>query len=415
MNLMMIYLTYINCCIVLFSLISVNFIPNKKYYEKNHFIDILKIKFINFVDTNYNISIISDVNTISNYTFILSEVEHKINSCKIINIIISVFSSILLSLAFWSFFKDFIKLSRKTNIFYNSCLSLLSLFIFILALVILIKINKITKVYDYENIGLTLEIKSRIIIIIIMMSFNIVIIFLNFFMLQKKDKIMTIINEAFEIEEENERLKEKSKTFKANEKIKEENKILKENERLKEENEELKESKRLKEENKKLKENNENLKAENKKLKENKRLIEENEKLKEESKKLKEEKEKLKDENEKLKEENKELKEEYIKFKELTINNKSKEEIKNKELKQENNRKEIAIIFISGEQNMNYPMICQNNEKFAIYEQKLYDNFPQYKESENYFICNGKKINRNYTIEENKIKYGDIIQINIVE
>ena len=102
------------------------------------------------------------------------------------------------------------------------------------------------------------------------------------------------------------------------------------------------------------------------------------------------------------------------KFKEL-VNNKSKEEIKNKELEQKNNGKEIAIIFISLDQKMNYPIICQNNEKFAIYEQKLYDIYPQYKESENFFICNGKKINRNYTIEENKIKYGDIIQINIIE
>ena len=114
--------------------------------------------------------------------------------------------------------------------------------------------------YDYENIGLTFEIKSRIIMIIIMMGFNIINIFLNFFMQQKKDKIMTIINEAFEIEEENEKSKEKNKTIKVNEKIKEENKYLK-NERLKEEKEKLKESERLIKENEKLKEENKKLKS----------------------------------------------------------------------------------------------------------------------------------------------------------
>ena len=83
-----------------------------------------------------------------------------------------------------------------------------------MALIIIIKTNKIAKEYDYENIGLTSEIKSRIIMIIIMMSFNIVIIFLNFFILPKKDKIMKILNESFEIDllkEEDEKLKEKNK------------------------------------------------------------------------------------------------------------------------------------------------------------------------------------------------------------
>ena len=130
-----------------------NFIPDKKYYEKKHFIDIVKIKYINFVDKNYNINIISDVNNIKNYDFIISEVVNQINSCKIINVIISVFLSIHLSLAFWSFFKDFVNWKINSNKFYNSCLLLLSILIFVMALIILIKINKITKEYDYKKIG----------------------------------------------------------------------------------------------------------------------------------------------------------------------------------------------------------------------------------------------------------------------
>ena len=398
---LLIYLSYINCSIVLFSLISVIFLPDKKFYEKNHFIDILKIKYINF-DMDYKINI-SDANTFRNYTFIISEVEHQINSSKIINVIISVFSSIHLSLAFWSFFKDYISFSKKINIFYNTCLLLLSSLIFIMALIILIKINKITKEYDYDDIGLTSEIKSRIIMIIIMMCFDIVIIILNYFMLKKKDKIMKIISEEVGIK----LLKEVDKKFKEKE-IFEENKKIKEKEeykKLKEENKKSKENEKLKEENEKLKEENEKLKEENKKLKE------ENKKLKEENKKNKEENEKFEEENKKLKKENKILKE---------LSKKNEESISGIDIKKEveqnkNINKEIAIIFISGDQKMNYPMICQESVKFAIYEQKLYDLFPKYKESDNYFICNGKKINRNYTMEENKIKYGDIIQINIIE
>ena len=80
MKLMMIYSSYINCSIILFSLISANLIPDIKYYEKNHFIDILKTKYINFIDIDYKINI--DGINIRNYTFIISEVVNQITSSK---------------------------------------------------------------------------------------------------------------------------------------------------------------------------------------------------------------------------------------------------------------------------------------------------------------------------------------------
>ena len=45
----------------------------------------------------------------------------------------------------------------------------------------------------------------------------------------------------------------------------------------------------------------------------------------------------------------------------------------------------------------------------------LYNNYPKYKDTENYFLVNGKKINRNKTIEENKIKNNDVLTLNIID
>ena len=45
-------------------------------------------------------------------------------------------------------------------------------------------------------------------------------------------------------------------------------------------------------------------------------------------------------------------------------------------------------------------------------ENILYDIYPEYIENENYFIVNGNKINKNKTIEQNNIKYSDIVILN---
>jgi hypothetical protein len=41
----------------------------------------------------------------------------------------------------------------------------------------------------------------------------------------------------------------------------------------------------------------------------------------------------------------------------------------------------------------------------------LYDEYPEYIESENYFLVNGKKVNKYKTLEYNKIKNNDIIML----
>ena len=46
---------------------------------------------------------------------------------------------------------------------------------------------------------------------------------------------------------------------------------------------------------------------------------------------------------------------------------------------------------------------------------KLYKDHPEYSESENYFISNGRKVDIFKSLDENKIHNGDIIILNKIE
>ena len=69
----------------------------------------------------------------------------------------------------------------------------------------------------------------------------------------------------------------------------------------------------------------------------------------------------------------------------------------------------MPVIFQSVDKKVNYAFICKNTDKFNIIENMLYDVFPEYIDSENYFFVNGNKINKYKTFEQNNIKYSDII------
>ena len=75
----------------------------------------------------------------------------------------------------------------------------------------------------------------------------------------------------------------------------------------------------------------------------------------------------------------------------------------------------MTVIFISDAQDIHYSLICKNTDKFNVIENRLYEAFPQYLESENYFIANGKKINKSKSLEENNIKFSDVIILNKYE
>ena len=72
----------------------------------------------------------------------------------------------------------------------------------------------------------------------------------------------------------------------------------------------------------------------------------------------------------------------------------------------------ISIMFSSVDQKVNRCFACKNTDIFIDVEKKLYDNYPEYKEFETYFIFDGNKIKRFKTMEENKIIDGTNIMLN---
>ena len=75
----------------------------------------------------------------------------------------------------------------------------------------------------------------------------------------------------------------------------------------------------------------------------------------------------------------------------------------------------MSIIFTNTSQKFYYSIICKNTDIFFNIEIKLYNEFPEYFESQNYFTVNGMKIKRNKTLDDNKIKNSNIITINSYE
>ena len=66
----------------------------------------------------------------------------------------------------------------------------------------------------------------------------------------------------------------------------------------------------------------------------------------------------------------------------------------------------MCVYFTSSDQKINYHIPCINHDIFAEVEEKLYKEYPEYRETNNYFISNGKQILRFKTIVENNIGNG---------
>ena len=149
----------------------------------------------------------------------------------------------------------------------------------------------------------------------------------------------------------------------------------------------------------------------------------------------------LKRENNQIKNENYELKKQIneLKMKSNNPNNKyqnindnkdeiiallKKLEIKENEIKQirqkipyelKSGEELMPIIFISCDQKIHYAFICKNTDKFNTIENLLYEVYPEYEESENYFTVNGRKIIKSKTMQQNNIKPSSIIMLNRYE
>ena len=75
------------------------------------------------------------------------------------------------------------------------------------------------------------------------------------------------------------------------------------------------------------------------------------------------------------------------------------------------NEKLINITIETGDQKIKYSLICKNTDKINDIEKMLYKKFPDFPKTENYFLCNGASIEKFKSLEENKIKDGDILLV----
>ena len=75
----------------------------------------------------------------------------------------------------------------------------------------------------------------------------------------------------------------------------------------------------------------------------------------------------------------------------------------------------VALFFTSANQDIHRPISCKNTDTFVKIEEKIYNEYPQYKDYNTYLTVNGNVIKRFKTIDENKIKDGNTIIINIYD
>ena len=86
----------------------------------------------------------------------------------------------------------------------------------------------------------------------------------------------------------------------------------------------------------------------------------------------------------------------------LMNNNNNQENLQSKIYKNEM----MCVNFISMDQNVNFAVACTKDTLFAEVEEKLYKQYPTYRETNNTFIANGTQVLRFKTIAENKIGNG---------
>ena len=78
-----------------------------------------------------------------------------------------------------------------------------------------------------------------------------------------------------------------------------------------------------------------------------------------------------------------------------------------------NRSKMMAVNFISMDGKIHFAVPCIDSDIFAEVEEKLYKQFPEYRETNNSFLANGETVLRFKTIKENKIGNGLPVTMNI--
>jgi len=107
---------------------------------------------------------------------------------------------------------------------------------------------------------------------------------------------------------------------------------------------------------------------------------------------------------------------ELVKIKDNEINNlKVQLQYNSNNKKYVNYNKILVINFISLDQKINCGISCLETDTFAEVEEKLYQKYEEYRETNNNFLARGRIILRFKTISGNNIKDGDKIQLIAIE
>ena len=147
----------------------------------------------------------------------------------------------------------------------------------------------------------------------------------------------------------------------------------------------------------------------------NQKLLIENNNLKEEINKLNMDINKIQEYKNKIKSLENDLIQKNNEIQQLLSQNNNKDKYEITSIKP--GEKIMCINFVSmGNQEIgHYGLVCKNTDLFIREEERLYEDFPNFKKYETYFEVNGKRIKRFQTLSENNIKDKDIINIFIIE
>ena len=81
----------------------------------------------------------------------------------------------------------------------------------------------------------------------------------------------------------------------------------------------------------------------------------------------------------------------------------------------EKNENIISVMFFIPDQNIHFPIPCNDSDSFSKIESKLFEEFPELKSKNIYYIASGNTVNKTATLKQNKIKNGDTILINYID
>ena len=77
----------------------------------------------------------------------------------------------------------------------------------------------------------------------------------------------------------------------------------------------------------------------------------------------------------------------------------------------------LSVNFVSmGTQDIgHFSLECKNVDLFVSLEERLFEEFPQFKKFDTYYLVNTKRVKRFLSLEQNKIKKNDIINIYFID